>query len=163
NEMLRAAEVWQDPTRKLVYGRTREDLKELSDRIDAIVRDGIAQSDVIVLTLGLTEVWQHTITGHYLCMPPGAGYGGAAGLGRFQQSSFVENYQNLRSILDALFNRYPEKQVVLSVSPVHLLATGSDMDVGSASTESKSILRAVAGQIAREYENVTYFPSYEMA
>lgn len=41
--------------------------------------------------------------------------------------------------------------------------TYSDADVGTANLESKSILRAVAGQIAREFENVTYFPSYEMA
>ena len=36
--------------------------------------------------------------------------------------------------------------------------------MGTASTESKSILRAVAGQVTREYaRNVTYYPAYEMA
>jgi hypothetical protein len=29
--------------------------------------------------------------------------------------------------------------------------------------ESKSLLRAVAGQITREYDNVIYWPSYEIA
>ena len=53
---------------------------------------------------------------------------------------------------------------MISVSPVRLGMTYADVDVATANTESKAILRAVAGQICREYsENVLYFPSYEMA
>src|SRR5262249_19790413 len=60
--------------------------------------------------------------------------------------------------------RFPQKHVVITVSPVPLARTFSPYDVGTANLESKSILRAVAGQIAREYaDRVSYFPSYEMA
>ena len=163
NQLLNATEVYQDPTRKMIYGKTPEALRDLSDRIDTAVREGIERAEVFVLTLGLTEAWQHRETGRYLCTPPGAGYGGAEELGSFQLTTFEQNRDNMRAILDQLFARYPDKQVVLSVSPVHLERTYAPVDVGTASTESKSILRAVAGELSRAYPNVTYFPSYEMA
>jgi hypothetical protein len=52
---------------------------------------------------------------------------------------------------------------VLSVSPVPLEATATDNDVVVANLESKSLLRAVAGPVSREFDNVHYFPSYEFA
>jgi hypothetical protein len=155
---------YQEPTRKLIYAKTPEALKNLNDKIDAVVRQGILESELIVITLGLTEVWRHDKTGRYLCRPPGTGYGSGSGLATFRQSTFVENYLNVKATLDLLFSRFPEKHVVLTVSPVPLAMTYSDTDVGTANLESKSILRAVAGQICREYAGrVTYFPSYEMA
>jgi hypothetical protein len=163
NKILGGEEVYQDPYRKLVYAKTRPLLETLADRVTAAIRDGIERSDVIVLTLGLTEVWRHKLTGRYLCRPPGTGLGGGIGLAEFRQSTFLENYQNMRALLDLLFARYPEKEVVISVSPVALEATYSQFDVGTANNESKAILRAVAAQICREYDRIMYFPSYEMA
>lgn len=163
NNFLCSPEVYQDPYRKLVYATTRPELVNLADRITDSIRDGLEKCSIAVLTLGLTEVWRHNITGKHLCKPPGTGYGGGLGQATFRQSTFVENYENVRATLDLFFARYPEKHVIISVSPVALGETFSVYDVGTANTESKSILRAVAGQISREYENVIYFPSYEMA
>lgn len=164
NEMLKTPEVTQDPYRKLTYATTPERLAGLADRITAIVREGLDRARVVVITLGLTEVWQHTETGKYICRPPDTGYGGGHGLAKFKLSTFMENYENMRALLDLLFATYPDKHVILSVSPVRLEATYSKVDVGTANLESKSILRAVAGQIARDYpEQVTYYPSFEMA
>jgi GSCFA family len=163
NQILGADVVYQDPTRRLVYGKTLPLLTALSNGISQVTREGLAQSDVIVLTLGLTEVWPHIKTGRYFCLPPGAGLGGGEGLATFQRSVFSENIKNMRAILDLITTHYPKKHVVISVSPVHLEKTYSGLDVGTASTKSKSILRAVAGQIVREYKNVTYYPAYEMA
>ncbi len=163
NQILGSDVVYQDPTRRLVYGKTLPLLTELSEGISKATREGIAQSDVIVLTLGLTEVWSHNKTGRHFCLPPGAGLGGGEGLASFRASVFSENIKNMRAILDLITAHYPEKHVVISVSPVHLEQTYTGLDVGTASTESKSILRAVAGQIVREYKNATYYPAYEMA
>lgn len=163
NDKLGAREVFQDPYRKLVYARTRRDLESLSERVNASITEGIHGADVIVLTLGLTEVWRHCETGRHLCIPPGRGLGGGIGKAEFRHSTFAENYSNVRQLLDLLFSRYPTKEVVLSVSPVPLGETFSIFDIGTANSESKSILRAVAAQICREYDNVTYFPAYEMA
>lgn len=163
NKILNSPEVFQDPYRKLVYAATRPSLENLCESITQVIRQGLDSANVIVLTLGLTEVWQHNGTGRHLCKPPGTGYGGGMGNATFRQSTFLENYENMRKLLDLVFARYPDKEVIISVSPVALGETFSVFDVGTANTESKSILRAVAGQICREYEQVQYFPSYEMS
>lgn len=49
------------------------------------------------------------------------------------------------------------------MSPVALSRTFSESDVITANTESKSILRAVAGELRREFPNLVYWPSYEIA
>lgn len=164
NEVLESDIVFQDPARRRVYGKTPEALGLLTDAFTAVIRNGIAQAELIIITLGLTEVWQDNATGRYLCVWPGSGGGGGEGLATFKQSTFAENYANVKAILGMLFERYPRKQVLLTVSPVPLRRTFSNLDVGTANTESKSILRAVAGQISREHaSNVTYYPAYEMA
>ena len=43
-----------------------------------------------------------------------------------------------------------------------LESTFRDIDVVLANMESKATLRAVAGQICREFPNVHYLPSYEL-
>ena len=163
NKVLNREEVYQDPYRKMVYAVSPELLNTLSHRITSVLKDGIEKSRVLVITLGLTEVWQHNETSKYLCRPPGTGYGGGVGLATFRQSTFVENYDNVKATLDLLFEHFPEKDVVLTVSPVPLAATYSNTDVATANLESKSILRSVTGQICREYKNAHYFPSFEMA
>ena len=57
----------------------------------------------------------------------------------------------------------PKAKIILTVSPVPLGSTFSDSDNLIANTESKSILRAVAGAIVRKYDFCNYFHSYEMA
>jgi len=53
-------------------------------------------------------------------------------------------------------------QVVVTTSPIPLLATFTDRDVVAANTYSKSVLRAVAEDLAAAHPNVHYFPSYEI-
>jgi hypothetical protein len=141
-----------------------DSLCALSERITQAIAAGLEASDVIILTLGLTEAWQHNQTGFYACQPPGAGLGSATDAMTFRPSTFLENYNNVRRILDLTWERYSSKQFIISVSPVRLDSTFTKTDVGTANLESKSILRAVAGQIARENpERVYYLPSYEAA
>ena len=54
----------------------------------------------------------------------------------------------------------PECRLLVTVSPVHLWATfRDDLDVISASCNSKSTLRAVADEFASRHDNVYYFPA----
>ncbi|MGE3336045.1 MAG: GSCFA domain-containing protein [Rhodospirillaceae bacterium] len=165
NDMLKAPTAVQDPFRKLTYATTAARLRDLSARIDQVVREGLERARLFVITLGLTETWQDNKTGKYICRPPGAGYGGGdASTATFRASTFQQNYDNTKAMIDLLLSRFPGKHIVLSVSPVRLEKTFRAMDVGTANVESKSILRAVAGQISDEYrQSVTYYPSYEMA
>ena len=87
----------------------------------------------------------------------------ADGLARFRASKFVQNYENVKAIIELIGHHYPKKRFILSVSPVPLGLTQRGMDIYSANMESKSILRGVAGQICEEFPKVKYFPSFEIA
>lgn len=52
--------------------------------------------------------------------------------------------------------------MILTVSPVPLVATMSGEHVLSATTYSKSVLRVAAQEAMDAYENCWYFPSYEI-
>ena len=56
NAELGSPVAFQEPSRKMIYGRSHEGVARLSKRIDHAIRAGIEQADVLVLTLGLTEV-----------------------------------------------------------------------------------------------------------
>ena len=56
----------------------------------------------------------------------------------------------------------PSSKVIFTVSPVPLIATGTDDHVLSATVYSKSVLRVAAQEIKTKFANVDYFPSYEI-
>ncbi len=160
--------VWQDPYRKMIYGKDENAIRDISAKFDDCIREGIEAADVYVITLGLIETWFNPRNGKYLCRPPGTGYNGGVGanLGEFKLTHFQENYDNARAIIDMIRARYPEKHIVLSVSPVALHITYTGNDIITANNYSKSVLRSVAGQIMAEYGStghVHYMPSYEIA
>jgi len=53
-------------------------------------------------------------------------------------------------------------RVILTVSPVPLIATAEDKHVLVSNTYSKSALRVVADEVSRARDDVAYFPSYEI-
>ena len=53
-------------------------------------------------------------------------------------------------------------RLLLTVSPVPLTATASGAHVLSATSHSKSLLRAVASEALQEHAGIDYFPSYEI-
>jgi tetratricopeptide (TPR) repeat protein len=122
-----------------------------------------AQCRVIIMTLGLVEVWWDALAERYLNVAPPKQF--ARGHpGRF--SLHVLSYSEVLSYLHRtihLLQRYgrADHKIILTVSPVPLGATFTDQDVAVANTYSKSVLRAAAEEITRAYEHVDYFPSYE--
>lgn len=56
----------------------------------------------------------------------------------------------------------PDARMLLTVSPVPLIATASAEHVLVATTYSKSVLRAVAGALAGRLPDCHYFPSFEI-
>ena len=142
--------------------KPKEALSKSRTNLIRSLSQGIQQSRILILTLGLTEVWRLKSNGRYACADPGYAGGGGQKETDFYLSTFEDNLNNLRAALKLLFSHYADRQVVLSVSPVPLGGTYREEDVYVANTESKAILRAAAGQIAREFESVHYFPSYEI-
>ena len=152
----------QDPYRRLTFGRTPEDLHEALAQINTVMRDGFQQADVCVITLGMTEVFKKKDNGLVCNQVPV--YGGGSGLREtfFHASDFMENLENMRVSLLLLREMNPKVQVVLTVSPVPLHRSFNTHDIFVNNYESKCTLRAVAGQICREYDWVHYFPSFEI-
>ena len=81
----------------------------------------------------------------------------------FQVSNFAENFANLEAV-HSILSRFghPETQIIVTVSPVPLMATFTPDDVVLANCYSKSLLRTAANEWAAAHENVHYFPSYEI-
>lgn len=127
------------------------------------VRDMFEQADVLVFTLGLTEGWRSRKDGAVFPLCPGV-VSPDLDLGdyefvNFDYASILEDFTAFR---DKLLAVNPACRLILTVSPVPLVATYEDRHVVVSTTASKSILRAVADQASREAGAVSYFPSYEI-
>jgi GSCFA family protein len=124
----------------------------------------VANCRVVIITLGLVEVWRDLEVGVYTnSAPVRLVQKNQPERYEFHVTSFAQNWANLEAIY-ALLSRYghPDLQIVITVSPVPLMATLSPMDVVVANTYGKSLLRAVAQEWAAAHANVDYFPSYEI-
>ncbi len=153
---------YQDPYRRLILARTPQDLLEANELVDKAIDKGIRQASVFFFTVGMAEVFRNKRTGKIACQKPG--YAGGAGEDEteFHMSSYEENVENVSKIVEIINRVRPDAQIVCTVSPVGLARTFGPDDILVANMEGKSILRAALGAVARKYENVTYFPSYEI-
>ncbi|ESQ73902.1 GSCFA domain-containing protein [Asticcacaulis sp. AC402] len=135
---------------------------ERESHLDA-VRRLFEDSDAFVFTLGLTEAWERLSDGAVFPLAPGVvgaevkpeDYG-------FHNFTVAEMEADLGEVLKRLHRINPACRVLLTVSPVALIATYEDSHVLTANTYSKSALRVVAGQLAQAFDFVDYFPSYEI-
>ncbi|SLN11750.1 GSCFA domain-containing protein [Pseudooctadecabacter jejudonensis] len=129
------------------------------------IRPIFTEASIFVFTLGLTEVWcadQGGTTGRAYPVCPGVYSDDSDRPYIFCNLSFAETLADTTRFLDRLADVNPGVRVILTVSPVPLTATASGDHVLTATMLSKSILRAVAGELAATRNDVVYFPSYEM-
>lgn len=127
------------------------------------VRETFGSADLVVFTLGLTETWQHTSTGTIFPTAPGTISGSFdQSAVRFKKLTFSECETDFLLFRDQLKKVNRHVKFLLTVSPVPLTATGGGGHVLPASVHSKSVLRALAGELTDSYEDIDYFPSYEI-
>ncbi|WP_394203393.1 GSCFA domain-containing protein [Shewanella waksmanii] len=123
----------------------------------------VAESDVCIITLGLTEMWWDDI----LNIPLNAGrpnWRKALKENRysFRNPSFSEIKDNVSKLCEIITEHSSrDVKIILTVSPVPLQRTFSNKDIIVANSYSKSCLRTVANEVVEAYENVDYFPSFE--
>jgi hypothetical protein len=131
----------------------------LSSQYFSRVRD----ATVIVLTLGLNEVWHDSATGWYLNAAPSF-FGVRREPSRYTLhiTDVAENIGQLEKIHDIVCSINPEARFLVTVSPVPMSATFSGTDVLVANLRSKSTLRVAAETFALSHDRVDYFPSYDM-
>lgn len=123
----------------------------------------VAGCDVVLATLGLVEEWVDQKTGLVLNgWPHPALVASHPDRFRPERIGYEASRAALTESIELLHAANPAQKLVLTVSPVPLARTFVDTDVIVANAYSKSVLRAVAGDLAARYDHVDYFPSYEM-
>lgn len=129
----------------------------------ACVRKMFETADAFIFTLGLTECWYHAEQGHTYPVCPGTARG-AYDVQKhlFRNFTYPEVAADLEGLVIGLREVNPALKIIFTVSPVPLVATYTANDVLVASSYSKSVLRAVCGEIETRYNQVQYFPSYEI-
>jgi len=126
-------------------------------------RRAFESCDVFIATLGLTEAWVSTHDGAVFPACPGTVAGTFdPGLHEFVNFTAGEVAADLGSFVEALRAINPQVRVILTVSPVPLVATATPHHVLAAYTYCKAVLRVAAEAATREHDDVHYFPSYEL-
>ena len=166
------AEIWEeggrfyDPFRPRLEPMgfaSKDELLRMRDITCNAFASSIERAGYVVFTLGLTERWCHKTHGYEYAMCPGTVAGKFdSNQHVFSNMSFRELEKSLQAALDNLRKMKPDLRILLTVSPVNLTATATKEHVLVASTQSKALLRAVAGQMALTHDFVDYFPSYEI-
>lgn len=156
---------WVDPYRPGLrhHASCEREFHALTAQHLAAVRRAVESSTVFVFTLGLTEAWTSADDGAVFPACPGT----VAGTFDPERHVFV-NF-TVDAVVDDLLRTIdlarainPSLKIVLTVSPVPLVATASGRHVLVASTFSKSVLRVAADIVAGASRDVAYFPSYEL-
>lgn len=143
--------------------RSRELVTWLRHRHLDRVREMFETLDLFVFTLGLTECWESIVDGTAFPIAPGTIAGRFdPSVHRFRNLRHAEVLADLKEFYARLREVNPGARMLLTVSPVPLTATASKGHVLAATLYSKSVLRAVAGDMATDLEGVSYFPSYEI-
>jgi hypothetical protein len=129
----------------------------------AAVRRVLEESDLFIFTLGLTEGWVSARDGAVFPLCPGTAAGQFdPSLHLMRNFGFVETMTDMRAFIEEARDINPNLHFLLTVSPIPLTATAGESHVLVATTYSKSVLRAVAGELAAQYPFVDYFPAYEL-
>jgi hypothetical protein len=160
-------DVWLDPFRPTAQPGgfiSNEEMRADRRQHLAAVRRMFEEVDVFVFTLGLTECWRSRADGAVFPVCPGV----EGGTFDPEQHEFYN--QPLEDIIDdlvrlreALAEINPSAAILLTVSPVPLVATADPLQhVLTATTYSKSVLRVAADIMRRRFDNVHYFPSFEI-
>ena len=129
----------------------------------AAVRRAVEETNVMVFTFGLTEAWVNKSDGAVYPVCPGT----AAGTFDSTQHKFVnfgmvQVLGDMREALDFIRERNRGVRFILTVSPVPLVATAENRHVLVSTTYSKAVLRTVCGELEGRFDDVAYFPSYEV-
>ena len=171
-EFVPTESVWEtadgfvDPFRPQIEPAAWENAEQVGEsRIEhlASVRRIFLESDVLVFTLGLTETFVSNVDGSVFPVAPGVSGGSySPELYSFLNFSVSEVITDLQLFIEKARRLNPGLRIILTVSPVPLVATFEPRHVLVSTTISKATLRVAAHEIAQQHDFVEYFPSYEI-
>lgn len=131
------------------------------------IKTFLERATVFTFTLGLTEQWIDRESDITFPSAPGCGFGEYDSSKHiFHNSTVPEVTAELTESIDLLQRINPNLSIVLTLSPVPLVATFTSASAVEATFYSKSILRQAISNVISEASDsasvVTYFPSYEI-
>jgi tetratricopeptide (TPR) repeat protein len=145
------------------YARTHREFDLLTAQHLRKTYEAFESADVFVFTLGLTEGWVSRLDGTVFPACPGTVAGSFdPERHEFKNFSVSEVIADLDEFIRLLRRVNPDVRLIITVSPVPLVATATGNHVLSASIYSKSVLRVAAGEITKCHPDITYFPAYEI-
>lgn len=137
---------------------------EVSEKVRAETRRIFDETEVFILTLGLSEIWYDKATGEPFWKAIPKEDFDAARHG-FRVLGVAENLENLERVRALIRAHRPDASIVLTLSPVPLAATFRPVSCITANAVSKASLRMAIDELMRAHgddERLFYFPSYEM-
>jgi hypothetical protein len=173
-KFIPAEDVWGAPTGTRVVDPFRPNIepdffpseKDLRDsraiHLQA-VKKMFLEADWMIFTLGLTEAWRSTLDGSVYPIAPGV-LGGSFNSSKheFVNFSVDEVRRDLFGLIEEVTTVNPNIKFLLTVSPVPLAASYENRHVLVSTCFSKSVLRVCCDEAERAFDNVTYFPSFEI-
>jgi tetratricopeptide (TPR) repeat protein len=137
-------------------------MKTYRTAVTAVTRM-VTECRVVIMTLGLSELWFDKQTQTYLNLaPPRTLVARNAERFEIHLLSFDETLKSLNTAI-AMLKKYcrADLRILLTVSPVPMNTTHTAEDVLVINTYSKSVLRTAAEHVAAANAHIDYFPSYE--
>ena len=154
-----------DPVRPYIHDNGFDTREEYQTDLDAhlqSVKEMFNNLDIFVFTLGLTEAWERASDGLIAPFHPGVlGVESENSDFIFKNFTVDEVISDMEEFKKKLFEINPTAKMMLTVSPVPLIATFGQKHVLSQTTYSKSVLRVAAEKISSD-PRIAYFPSYEI-
>ncbi len=146
--------LWQSFSHSSAFSDTSAEgcLDRINDRFEkssALIR----QTDVLMLTFGTAWVYEEKESGYVV-----------SNCHKLPADRFNRRRLEVGEIVDAynclvcsLMNTNPELQIILSVSPIRHLKDGA-----TENSVSKSTLLLAVSELQEQFENIHYFPAYEI-
>jgi tetratricopeptide (TPR) repeat protein len=125
----------------------------------------VRNSDVFILTLGVAPAFFDRVTGDFVLPRPSALNSRVlAEKYLFRTTSVKENVENVLYLIEFFRKVAPHIKIVVTVSPVPLLASFEFESAVQADCLSKSTMRLVAHEIVNNsnISNILYWPSFEV-
>lgn len=143
-------------------GLEKEDALSIRESMLEVYQN-IKETDVLIITLGYTEAWFHSPSRAWVNQSP------ANPKLRSLSEEFeliLLDYEHTCNILKEALKNFreasPNIKFVITVSPVPLGSTFTKDHILIANQRSKSTLHAAAHHLTSIFNDVDYFPSYEM-
>jgi hypothetical protein len=149
-------DVWFHDAAEPAADREEESRLETKTLLDTV--------DVFILTFGLSEVWYDKATGNAFWKAiPASRFDPEKHA--FRVCSCAETIANISKIIQLIKENRPAATIILTLSPVGLLATFRPVSCITANSASKAILRAAIDEVIRarpDDKQLFYWPSYEI-